>query len=537
MAITKPEVTFKAQRLKMGGRDILLCVLVFWIVAFVLQVRNGAYTADIGADPDEPAHAVTSLMVRDYLACGLLRGEHPLHFAQRYYDHFPKVAIGHYPPGFYLLAGLWLLPHCSPDALMVLISLLAAVLATTSAVAALRCGLGKGTACITGLWVLVLPVTQNLATLVMSDLLLASLCLGATLVFAAFLDEPTAGRSLAFGSLAAAAILTKASAVALALVPPLSILILRRWRLLVNWRLFLAPLPVLVTALPWMLMTMKITQEGMQSKTVSEYLPEALAFYTSAVGGTFGVVALLAGSLAVMQALVSLSRADENQANACVACLAAFGVALAVLYLVSPTGLSSRYLLPLVPPVLIAAAFFFREGRRFSNHRFAAELCTLAGAVLSLGFVLPVHHKVASGYSQVAASISSHAAGGKVLISSDARGEGGVIAEMAFLIPDRCEPPWTLVRSSKFMASSEWTGRDYRAAFSSRGDFLAALKRDQIRLIVEDRDVPLIYRQRHHDQMLEWGAGFEPVAEFRSERQGLPSAGPLVLLKTPADEP
>ena len=31
-------------------------------------------------------------------------------FAQAYYTAFPKVArAGHYPPGYYLLAGVWLL--------------------------------------------------------------------------------------------------------------------------------------------------------------------------------------------------------------------------------------------------------------------------------------------------------------------------------------------------------------------------------------------------------------------------------------------
>jgi hypothetical protein len=401
--------------------------------------------------------------------------------------------------------------------------------------AAHRCGLNKGSSCFIGFWALVLPITQNLTALVMSDLLLASLCLLAAMAFASFLERPTAGWSTAFGALAAAAILTKASGVALALVPPLSIVLLRRWRLLTNWRLWLAPLPVLVTALPWTLMTMEITQEGMQSKSAAEYLPEAFAFYAHAAGYTFGALILLAAFVAIARALPVLWKRDSTP-NTCMVSMGAFCLALLALYLAAPTGLSSRYLLPMVPPLLIAAAFAFRAGRRVWTHPSAEEFCIGIGAACSFIFIFPVHHKVASGFGELAAGLTTRASGGKVLVSSDARGEGSLIAEMAFRTADRCASPWTIVRASKFMASSDWIGRDYQTAFATRENFAAALRREQIQWVIDDRDVPPAYLQKHHQQLREWCGGMTPAAQVQPEREGFAKTGPVLLFDTLALE-
>ena len=77
------------------------------LMTLLLQWRANAFQAEWSEDPDEPAHYVTGLMVRDYIAGGL-RGS-PMAFAQNYYAHYPKVAIGHWPPVFYLMQAGWML--------------------------------------------------------------------------------------------------------------------------------------------------------------------------------------------------------------------------------------------------------------------------------------------------------------------------------------------------------------------------------------------------------------------------------------------
>ena len=73
----------------------------------ILQVLGGAYASGFGGYADEPAHLVSSLMVRDFFAGFDFR--QPWQFAQQYYFHYPKVAIGVWPPGFYAALGMWFL--------------------------------------------------------------------------------------------------------------------------------------------------------------------------------------------------------------------------------------------------------------------------------------------------------------------------------------------------------------------------------------------------------------------------------------------
>jgi hypothetical protein len=86
--------------------DIVAAAGLVALVA-VLQYGSGAYGTDFDTNSDEPAHVVSSLMVRDYVTSGLSRN--PIAFAKDYYIHYPKVAIGHWPPVFHVSEGFWLL--------------------------------------------------------------------------------------------------------------------------------------------------------------------------------------------------------------------------------------------------------------------------------------------------------------------------------------------------------------------------------------------------------------------------------------------
>src|SRR5581483_5919113 len=83
-----------------------LGVLALFTVITAIQFASGAYHSDFDADYDEASHAVSSLVVHDYLVHGL--GTNPIAFAEDYYVHYPKVAIGHWPPVFYGSEALWM---------------------------------------------------------------------------------------------------------------------------------------------------------------------------------------------------------------------------------------------------------------------------------------------------------------------------------------------------------------------------------------------------------------------------------------------
>ncbi|MBA2305850.1 MAG: hypothetical protein H0W08_24900 [Acidobacteria bacterium] len=103
-------------------RDLPVVVLLFAVV-LGFQITGGAYDAEFGSHPDEAAHYVTGLMVRDYVASGL--PGNPMAFAETYYEHYPKVALGNWPPGFYAIQAAWTLAFSDGRAsLLVLMAIL-----------------------------------------------------------------------------------------------------------------------------------------------------------------------------------------------------------------------------------------------------------------------------------------------------------------------------------------------------------------------------------------------------------------------------
>ena len=72
-----------------------------------LQWGSGAEQAGLDGEPDEAAHYVSGIMVSEYLRN--FPDADPLGFAEDYYLHYPKISIGHFPPLFYLVEGVWML--------------------------------------------------------------------------------------------------------------------------------------------------------------------------------------------------------------------------------------------------------------------------------------------------------------------------------------------------------------------------------------------------------------------------------------------
>ena len=56
----------------------LLAFTFFLGLAVGLQRLSGAYHCELSGYPDEPAHFITSLMVRDYIAAGFPRPSRPI---------------------------------------------------------------------------------------------------------------------------------------------------------------------------------------------------------------------------------------------------------------------------------------------------------------------------------------------------------------------------------------------------------------------------------------------------------------------------
>lgn len=482
--------------------DTLHAILIF-IVGFVAScgfiMARGGFSSDLGGDPDEAAHAVTALMVSDYVKEGL--GQQPMQFAKTYYADFPRVALGHYPPLFYLVAAPFLmaLPEVS-----VLLVLQAFFLASLSALTYLmgRRLLSPGLALLAGLSTLAIPVALKLTLHVMSDILFAVFCLWAALLWAGFLRAPSMRRSLLWGCVAAGAILTKGSGVGLCLLPPLSTLLARQWRLLLTPSWWCAALPVALFAGPWMLYSTKISKEGMTQLSPIQYFLEAVPYHLKAVPELFGwpltiltVMGLIYGIKAgYKQKILSFEAASLTGM--------AIGV-IAVLLLV-PVGLSTRYMLTLVPVVVIIAAYGMnvipwpsRTSHIVKPLLLAAFICVplIRDGVPQkqvLGFTTAV---IKSGMPKIGDPKRNW------LVASDPRGEGAIIAAATFHCLQRSPSLLRIYRGSKELGSSDWMGRNYKQAFTQEGELLEHLDKVQVSRVFVDLSVPA-KRQSPHEHLL-----------------------------------
>jgi hypothetical protein len=486
----------------MRGSFVMFVLLP--VIALFAVFWGGAWGSDLGGDPDEPAHAVTSLLVRDFL----VTADHsaPGHFAREYYKDFPKIALGHYPPFYYVVSALVLLVAPNIGALVALQGVLMAVLGGLVFASARRV-IGVFPAVCAALMTMLVPMMWKLGLHVMADWLLACLCYLAVLCWVRYCERPTVGRSLLFGLVAALAILTKGSGIMLGAIPPLVLLLRRQWPLLRTWSWWAASVPVLLLAAPWIVLTAGITKEGMTGQTTLEFFRSAVAYYGVTLPETFGGLWL---ALAVVGLAIWLHRAwlrsiSDREATL----LACLGGCLAIILFI-PAGLSSRYLAPVVPVLVLLAC---AGARGVSDLLLPARMRAWAASgllILALALVLQMHgmpQKEVHGFAEAAAFVQAQPQPDSMqrdfwLVSSEAKGEGAVIAEAAFRLPQRAPSRLRIYRAGKELGASDWLGRGYQPAFATEPAVLAHLDKLGVRWVFVDLSGPEKLRVAH-ERLLE----------------------------------
>jgi hypothetical protein len=516
-----------------SGVSISLAVLVFSIL-FTLAFTAGAggFSSDLGGDPDEAAHAVTTLMLHDYLDCGL--GQHPMRFAKAYYADYPRVALGHYPPMYYVLAVPMLVLHASVNALLVFQALTLSLLAVLTYLVGSRF-LKPLPAVVASLSVVLLPIALKLTLHVMSDTLLAFFCLWAALLWAGYLRAPSVWRALFWGFVATAAILTKGSGMGLCLLPPVATLLSGKWRLVLHWSWWCAALPVVVFAGPWMLYSTGISKEGMTQLTPWHYFLEAVPYYIAAMPGVFGWPFTILSAGGMVRAIVAGRRSNALLPES--ASLAGMGIGMILVLLLVPVGLSTRYMLTLAPVVMIAAAYGL-DALPWKTTAASIIKVVVFIVLITLHLVdrgLPI--KEVHGFALSVEKLGMPKVGSTKqnwLIASDPRGEGAVIAAAAFKCPQRSPSLLRIYRGSKELASSDWMGRDYKSPFSDEAAILKHLDKLQVIHVIVDLSVPESKRMPHEQLLLSamrsasdlWALEFEqPITRLPGE------AGKLLAYK------
>jgi hypothetical protein len=433
-----------------------------------LQYFQGTYSAPIARYPDEPAHVVTSLMYRQYL---LAPTGDPLQFAKDYYSHYPYVGAGHWPPTLHLSAAIWtILTGVGRAQFMLYAALLVAATAALLYRSILTIGSARLAAALVTIWI-VLEQSRLAFSRFMTEAPLVCLTLAAVVAYIRYMRTPNYHLALWFAVLSSAAILTKETAIALAVVPPLTVAASRQWHLLRRGHFWLPLAVVLSLAGSWHLWVAglgvgRFRQGPLQRMSLysNDTALDRLELLAVLLG--WPLLLLAAGGLA---ATLSRFRKQRELPPFWTAHASLLAGGLIILVLV-PESNEARHLHYLSPSLLIfaaAGAWTLTQSVRGSLRAPAAAMLGVCCGLFSpIGFVSKTH---AAPYTQDASAIARY-----LCSRTDARvilvaggSEGPIIAEAALLEP---APVRYFVRGSKTIYEIDWDDRRQRSLFASESE-------------------------------------------------------------------
>ena len=234
-----------AMRMVRRGHMVWAAVML-GLASLALAWASGGITRSF-LGPDESAHYVNTLFIAEWLRAGL---PDPMPFARDFYAHYPKLSIGHWPPGWYaLLAPGFALFWPSPFAAALWSAFVAGVPAMLvlwglDRSGAPRMGLAAAVA------TLAVPLVSGSARSFLLDQPVALVVGLGAIAWLRAVERPGWGRFALFGVLAAFAPLVKGNGALIALLPVIEILLARRWAVLRDHRLWVVAAAVLVVVAP-----------------------------------------------------------------------------------------------------------------------------------------------------------------------------------------------------------------------------------------------------------------------------------------------
>lgn len=455
------------------------------LLALLLHARIASAVLDSDlAAADPPAHFVTGVMVYDYLHRAL--GADPVNFAESYYAAYPKVAFGHWPPTYYGLQALWYLAvPPAPASARILSGLIAAGLALVLFYRLwIRFG---GTVAVAACAIfLSIPMIQWASWEVMSDLLTGFFIFLALFAFSNLLQgEKPRSAALRFTLWASLAILTKGSAWSLGVFVLVAPLLSRRVGIFRSRWYWASGAGVVLLATPFYLVTKKLGL-GYPGKMyhLGPKLTERLFGVDIFVEAGTAVVCILA----LTGFAVALWRRwhGQDESAATTDALVAGGYIFSQIAFLTtfPLTMESRVMIPLLAPaVLLASHSSVALGRALANLTRAAAATPALLALVCLVNSGAASIRTLHGYGDAVAAIPYDAEASLILVGSGASGEGAMIAERLTRDSSRAS---VMLRSSRLLAQSRWSGNGYRLLFPDAESARDHLLKLPVRYIVLD---------------------------------------------------
>lgn len=425
--------------------------MVFGLVALFVASVTGGLSASL-INPDEGGHYVNALFLADWIRAGF---PSPMAFAQDYYAHFPRLTIGHWPPGWYMIEAPWFaLFRPSPFGALVLAAFVSGLPAGAIIWGMQRIGRRRLGLALAFAYVL-LPLVVDGGRYLLLDQPVALFVALAAIAWARASDRPSWGRFLWFAALAAACPLIKGNGALIALVPAIDIVLTKRWRLLKLPALWLAALVTLAIVAPWYWLSFSISAGGFNYAPGLQYAGFAITANSLAIWSNLGVAGILLALIGAASAFRPVGRGEARLARLSLAVV----TATLLFQSIVPAALEPRYITPLLPWLAILAGLglvaLAREGGGIR----------VAGGVLAWGALVPavwalwlLPPKPDIGAPALARQMIR--TGGLWLVDGRAGDEGALIAEAAWS-DGETKAIW-VSRASQWLSTSDFMGRDYR---------------------------------------------------------------------------
>jgi hypothetical protein len=458
--------------------------VVSLLLTLLWQWRGNAYRSEWSGDPDEPAHYVTGLMVHDYIA-GRLPGP-PMAYAQRYYDFYPKVAMGHWPPGFYMIQAAWTLVF-TPSRVSLLL-LMAAIGAAwlTASYAWIALYFPAWMAWATVLFLSATWDFQSSSRMVMAEIVVALFTLFALRFLARYLDSSKGDwwDGVWFSVASLATVLIKGTGVALAPMSFLGALFGRRWSILRSASFWVPPLLVAILAAGWFLtapgaLHEKVVPLAGLGRFHWTRIPGSLDHWLQALGWAGGGFA----AVGFVRKFWAIAAGTEARAVWIVTVLF-LPVTLACRALFAPWEV--KHLVTTLPLLMLC----LWDGldwvlAKFPWRRAGLALACAALTATAIRSVATMPQKVHLGLDRVAIDLlaSPEYAHDRFLIISDGTGEGVFIAETA---AHEKRPGHIVERASKVLAEESFMGDHVRLLYDSPEELMRFFEKTPNRIVIVD---------------------------------------------------
>lgn len=489
-----------------------ICCVILLCVIFATQVLQNAYATELLSDAN--GHYVTTLLAYDYIMAGF--PGNPVSYAVDYFIHYPSIRIGNNPPAFYAFSSVWaLLTNDSIHAALVLSALLALIYCVITLFFAGRV-LGVGAGVVIAFVTALLPIFREVAASFLIDIPIGILSLAAALSYASFLNKNTARSAIWFSLLAATALMVKLSALFLALMVPLAILISGKFYLVRN-KLFWLPLLIIgILTMPWYLYTFESLTEGAKTQWTILYPFQALAGYLVILARNLSYPGIALIAAGIVERIRFVRSNPDTEAASLWAVLIALLGAVILFQALMPTNILDRYLITALCPAMlllwqgaqVSGAYIMEtvgratrvpESVKSKTPYLIAALILMITVVPTLPFTPAPGNQMGLVAKKVAEALPAN--NPVVLIGSDGSRESSFIAQLAQL--DQARPSMFVVRGSRLLGKEEgFMNIDYMPKFDSPEDVLRELERLSITLVVLDKSKKA--REWRHNRDIAW---------------------------------